>query len=705
MSSRLADRLSKMRRRRFTGRSAEQVLFEAALAAAELPFCLLYIFGPGGVGKTTLLSRLFDAAWQQQTPAAFLDARNIEPSPESFLQALRLALNLEPALSPLPYLASQAGRHVILIDTYEALVPLDPWLREVFLPQLPENVLIVLASRDPLPPAWRADAGWQALIKVVPLRNFNREESRDYLTRRGVTPGQHETVLNFTYGHPLALSLVADVFDQRPGLVFQPEAAPDIINILLKELVQNLPGPAHRAALEACALVRLTTEPLLAAILAMPDAHELFEWLRTLSCIELGPAGLFPHDLAREALAADLRWRNPDWYALLHQRARAYYAGRLQQIRGPAQQAVLMDYIFLHRDNPVVRPFFVQLQAQWQEDTSLMADVAREPDWPVLLAMVDRHEGAESARLAAYWFERQPQGVQVFRSAGQQPAGFVARVALQEVTPDEMALDPAVGAAWRCLQRTAPLRPGEGATLFRFWMAGESYQDLSMAQSFIFVNTVQHYLTTPGLAFTFFPCAEPDFWGPMFAYADLAWLAEANFEVGGRRYGVFGHDWRAVPPAAWLALLAEREIALQPPPAPGPRASPPVVVLSQPEFQQAVRTALRDFQAAQPETLYGSPLLRSRLVTDRTGLQADTGHRAAALQSLLREALARLQSSPRRTKFYSALYHTYFQPASTQEQAAELLDLPFSTFRRHLTAGIAEITHILWQWEIGEAEK
>ena len=34
---------------------------------------------------------------------------------------------------------------------------------------------------------------------------------------------------------------------------------------------------------------------------------ELFEWLRNLSFIESGPLGLFPHDLAREALVADLR--------------------------------------------------------------------------------------------------------------------------------------------------------------------------------------------------------------------------------------------------------------------------------------------------------------------------------------------------------------------------------------------------------------
>lgn len=71
--------------------------------------------------------------------------------------------------------------------------------------------------------------------------------------------------------------------------------------------MQKVPGPAHRAALEACALVRLTTKALLAAMLESPDAHDLFEWLRNLSSIESGSQGIFPHDLAREALAADVR--------------------------------------------------------------------------------------------------------------------------------------------------------------------------------------------------------------------------------------------------------------------------------------------------------------------------------------------------------------------------------------------------------------
>jgi hypothetical protein len=230
-------------------------------------------------------------------------------------------------------------------------------------------------------------------------------------------------------------------------------------------------------------------------------------------------------------------------------------------------------------------------------------------------------------------------------------------------------------------------------------MAHDCYQDVSPTQSLIFINMVRHYLTTPGLAFTFIPCTQPDFWAPMFAYADLVRLPEADFEVGGRRYGVYGHDWRARPPLAWLDLLAEREIASGAPAAPPSAPAEALVVLSQDEFVQAVRQALHDF--ARPDQLRANPLLRSRLVVERVGGQAAPVERASTLQALIKEAAETLQAVPREAKLYRALHHTYLQPAATQEQAAEVLDLPFSTYRRHLKAGQTRLAELLWQQEIG----
>ncbi|HZY56928.1 MAG TPA: hypothetical protein VFE09_03910, partial [Rubrobacteraceae bacterium] len=480
----------------------------------------------------------------------------------------------------------------------------------------------------------------------------------------------------------------------RPGVRFRPAETPDVIKTLLEQFVQQVPGPAHRTALESCALVRYTTETLLSRMVKMPDVHELFEWLRGLTFIESGPLGLFPHDVAREALVADLRWRNPDWYAELHHRARNYYAARLKQTHGQEQQRVLFDYAFLHRDNPVIRPFL-----EWREAGTTWPEAMCESDKPALEAMVEEYEGPESARLAAYWFARQPQGVVIYRDIEQRPAGFVAKVALHETSAEDRSTDPAVGTAWEYLERHAPLRSGEKSTFFRFWMARDTYQAVSAMQSLIFGNAVQHYLTTPGLAFTFFPTADPDFWAPAFAYTDLVRLPQADFEVGGRHYGVYGHDWRVRPPMAWLDLLAERQTATEPLAVSPSTETAPLVVLDESEFTAAVRDALRSFH--RPDALRANPLLRSRMVAERAGSGADDGAGVATLQNLLEEAAEPLEASPREAKCYRALYRTYLNPAPNQERAAELLGLPFSTYRRHLKGGITRVAEILWQKEIG----
>ena len=229
MPSNLAERLSAARRRYFIGRDAERSLFASALNSAELPFHVLHVYGPGGVGKTTLLKEMAATAELSRARAIYLDARNVDATPNGVIEALRAAMRLAASDSPVEALKAQPGRQVILIDTYETLEQLDGWLRDAFLPQLPENALIVLAGRNPPSPVWRTDAGWQMLIHYMPLRNLNLDESRAYLSARNVPADQHASTLDFTHGHPLALSLVADMFAQHGSRRFEPQAAPDMI--------------------------------------------------------------------------------------------------------------------------------------------------------------------------------------------------------------------------------------------------------------------------------------------------------------------------------------------------------------------------------------------------------------------------------------------------------------------------------------------
>ncbi|MCV3215014.1 hypothetical protein OGM63_16080 [Plectonema radiosum NIES-515] len=694
----LLERLSAERQRRFVGRHFELQLFQQAIASPQLPFHILHVFGPGGVGKTSILNQFAQRCQQINVPHYYVEARNLEPVPESFLSALRSLTRLNELDSPLQFLATQQ-RNVVLIDTYENIATLDEWLREEFLPQLSENTLIVLAGRNPPSSPWHSDPGWQALINTLSIRNLNPEESQTYLSKRDIPLAQHRAILDFTHGHPLALSLVADVFAQTQEISFQPESAPDIVKVLLERFIKEVPTPTHRMALQACAVVRITTEALLRQMLGLPEVHDLFEWLRELSFIESGQLGLFPHDLAREVLIADLRWRNPDFYAQLHHQARSYYSTRLGQIQEKEKHRVLFDYIFLHRDNPAIRPCFT-----WGEHSSLLRDSLQESDKSTLLGMVKQYEGEESAKIAAHWLGRQPQNVVIFRSQ-QQIAGFAMMIALHEASSDDLKVDSAALACLCYLQTHAPLRPQEGATIFRFWMASDTYQAVSPTQSLIFINFVQYFQSTPRLAYTFLPCAEADAWTPMLSYFDLMRLPEVDFEVGGRRYGVYGHDWRVVSPTAWRELLAKREVAADAEIEASTSVSQPMLVLSREDFVEAVQNALRNF--TRPDTLQNNPLMRSLILDEQVVLDTPgestlytLRDRITTLQTLLKQAAESLQDFPRDEKLYRAVYRTYLNPAPTQEQAAELLDLPFSTYRRHLKAGMIRIADILWQREI-----
>jgi hypothetical protein len=685
---RLSDRLASVQRRHFVGRASELELFRSALAASDPPFAVLYLYGPGGIGKTTLLGELARIASELHIPVVQMDGRDLSPSPADFLLNLRLMMALEGEASPLDTLA-EYPRSVILIDTYETLAALDDWLRDTFLPQLPETCLVVLAGRNPPESAWRTAPGWRDLVRVISLRNLHPDESHLYLGTRGVPEFLRPSVLEFTHGHPLALALVADVAVQRAA-AFEPEQEPDVVRVLLEKFVQHVPSPQHREALEICAHTRVTTEALLAATMKTQDAPGYFEWLRGLSFIEQGREGLFPHDLARDVLDTHLRWRNPELYREQHYRIRAWVLERLYNSKGAEQQSSFLDLMYLHRSNPVAKSFY-----QWKTMGQTYISTALPGDFPLLLEMVRRHEGEESEQIAHYWSQRQPQGFQVFRSFDGELIGFMATLQLEFASTEDRETDPAVRAAMEFVSRQGGLRHGEEIFYCRFFMAKDTYQLASSINNLVTMGTALHWLSRPQLAFSFAATAEPDYWLSFMIYVNQQRSPEADFEVGGRRYGVFTHDWRREPADVWLDIMGERELATEMKPETlEAKETVPLIVLSQPEFEEAVRSALRDY--TRPDMLAKNPLLRSRIIAEK----ADRTAAPKALQQLLQEAASILRSNPRDTRLYRALYHTYFDPAPTQEAAAELLDLPFSTYRYHLTQGIRRLVAWLWQREL-----
>ena len=116
-------------------------------------------------------------------------------------------------------------------------------------------------------------------------------------------------------------------------------------------------------------------------------------------------------------------------------------------------------------------------------------------------------------------------------------------------------------------------------------------------------------------------------------------------------------------------------------------------MLTRSDFESAIKVALRHY--TRTDLLAGNALLHARVLS-RGGPGGNTPH---ALRAFLGETADSLFANERDRKLYRVLDLTYFNPAPKQEAAAYRLGLPFSTYRRHLTAGVDRLTEWLWQQE------
>ncbi|GAB5518960.1 MAG: ATP-binding protein [Rhodothermales bacterium] len=699
----LKDHIRSIHQQHFVGREAERVLFRELVQAPAQSTRVLYIYGPGGVGKTSLLQTYVADCQTLGLRPLRIDGRQVKGRVRAFRRACALALGIRKPLS------TDALHHAfdalnepcaLIIDTAEQLAGISDWLRERFLPDLPDTLFIVMAGRQRLSDAWIRDPAWRELIHVCPLRNFSPDETRAYLQQRHIDAAHYEAILDFTYGHPMALSLVADVYAQQGALDTDFADDPNLIQALVDRFVQQVPDEAHLMALEASAVVRFLTEPLLAHLTGTAQPHTLFKWLRNLSFVEVRRAGLYPHDLARGVLLADLRWRNMDRYRNLRDRARSYYAERLQAAHSAQEQRrLLSDYTFLHHENPFLRPLFAHLNTDVHEHEAIYTEPAAIADYEAISDLVGTSEGAEAKQYASEWLRIHPEAAILFRNTHNQILGFTLHLRIEAGHTPPSSADPLFTAVDRHLRIHTPLRRSECATLLRFWATPTPQHDLSYVPALMFVDAIRAYLQTRHLAYSVIATPYPDVWAPIFEQLHFHTLDADPVQIGHTTYTLYGHDWRGEPPQAWLAQLAERDLSVKTPPS--TLAAPPIAVLDEAAFAKAVRHALKHY--SRPAHLSHNPLLQARCVLDRTPPQASNdSERIEALRSLIRDTLATMNvEHGRLLKLHRALKHTYITPAPTQELAAERLDLPFSTYRRHLQHGLQHLTDALWRIELG----
>jgi hypothetical protein len=286
--------------------------------------------------------------------------------------------------------------------------------------------------------------------------------------------------------------------------------------------------------------------------------------------------------------------------------------------------------------------------------------------------------------------------------------------------------DPVTRSVLDHAARLAPARPGEQIDIARFLAGRREHQADPYAALAGSVSSLLEWVSRP-LAWSFMTIIDDAFWGPFFEY--LAFTRQLEVEFGGRVYVVYGNDWRRLPLGTWFDLMNERAHSGGTGPPPASLLRPPP--LDRARFAAAVRSALQDLR--RPDRLAASPLMGSSLAAAPGGPGSGSGGpgsgsggpgsggpgsgsggrgsggpgsggpgfdgpSAERLGLTLENAVDGLGDQ----SLGAVLRRTFVRGAPTQEAAAEVLGLPFSTYRRHLAKAIEQLTDVLWAVEIGE---
>ena len=601
------------------------------LVEGDMPLVAV-VHGIAGVGKSMLLQAAAVDARARGTLVVALDGRAFEPTERGFLTSLGSALG-----TPLPTIADATAalagdaRVLLTIDTHEQLRLLDAWLRQSFVPALPQNARLLLAGRD-TPSAWQRDLG--DLLRTIRLDNLSDEAARTLLRRAGVDGAVAGRVARVARGHPLSLQLAAGALAERPGLPAQDAVLGPMVEELARLYIDGLDRMTRRA-LDAAAVVRRTTLTLLEAMLPDDDPAELFGALRALSFVELGAEGLVVHDTVRVATSTLLQASDPARHrahrraAWTRLRAELRTAGRADLWRYTADMLYLVE-------NPIVRDAFFPSGSD-----EFTIEPARAADHAAISAVSAAQQGAEATALVDAWWRSAPDAFRVVRDAAGVVQGFSSLCQPQDVSRSLLRSDP-VTTAWMEHLRHAPV-PSRQCVLFNRHALATG----DTATATLWLDVKRAYLELrPHLRRLYTPVPDLDRALTVLAPLGFAAMPGAPVQIGEDTQWTLMNDFGPGSIDGWLSEVVGRELGADEPTVLDPAARRLVLDGRGVDLSRLELEVLRHLQRREGVTVTREELLRevwghqwtgtnSNVVEAVvSGLRRKMGDRAPALETV-----------------------------------------------------------------------
>ncbi|GIO32662.1 MULTISPECIES: hypothetical protein [Paenibacillus] len=340
---------------RFVGRAEELSRLSLWLQDEAAATRMFSITGMGGIGKSSLMSRLSGLGKDAGCTCLWLDGRSFTPTPASFLENLSAAVSLEqlePAGSNPLQILSKSGvlsRVMLFIDNFEELSLLEGWLLEAFLPKLPSaGVAVLLASRPRLPLSWITHPVWGPRLTEFRLSHFTNEEMIDYIQSFGTFPDEAiGRLARISDGHPLALALSVEAAIKDHA--FGPEKQ-IISQSISARVLRELASEKLQPMVDVLTVLPEANQEMLSRLTGREVTLQQFRELAGLSFIRSGTGGLGLHDVARMHLLRDFRQREPERLRELQCSAAQLLHRRLQQADRKQRRGIASQMLLLSKD-------------------------------------------------------------------------------------------------------------------------------------------------------------------------------------------------------------------------------------------------------------------------------------------------------------------------------------------------------------------
>jgi hypothetical protein len=550
MPQRIKDRLRHQAQKNFVGRAEEMATLLQALEEEE-PL-VTFVYGLGGIGKSSLLNAFVTESRARGAKVVSLDCRTVQPSEKGLLEALSRELD-EAFLSVesfAGYLGQYDQRVVLTLDTYELFRLLDTWLRQVFIPALPDHVRSFFFGREAPITAWLTTPGWQGLFRSLRLGSLDPQAAMDLLFQAGMEPSQVERINRFAKGHPLALKLAASAITERPDLTLDGAGSRPVVEELAHIYLKDIRDPRMRRLLEAASVIRRTTRSLLSAMLPDLDPQEAYDHLSSLPFVESSHDGLIVHDTVRYAIEAMFQASDPSQYHTCRRLAWRQLRTELNTAGKQDLWRYTADTIYLIQQ-PTVRDAF------FPNDAHLYAiEMAQPAHRADIRAITERHDGPVSATVMDYWWQHRPTSFFIVRDSDDHVAGYYILFRPEDINDEIRQADP-VAQKWLEHLQDKPLPADQNTLFMRRILAAETGEAFSGVQAACWLDVKRIYVANPQLGRMYVLTGKTETYMPILGQLGFRLLPDMRVTLDNKVYDSLMLDFGPTSVIGWLAGLVD----------------------------------------------------------------------------------------------------------------------------------------------------